>query len=318
MSTTGTPRSVELALRAVADWQAEAISRHKTELREADQEAENIRQAILNLQEQLEALGRYRQDLLDKGQRVRDEVVQRSYDAIFVTLAHQARDLTARTQQVTEAHQARQAALGDLLKGSAVAPLMREYEQFKTAVEPSLSMLPDSYRSVILKHHASVVAQLREHMARVAGGPTEIDADDLQLDVVYAIDAPDGPVELLMFVLPVTEAAYSQWSERNEDLQLHLMARVVQGIHQALQSLGLSGVQVNAGGHQGLLAIEAELAEVHVEALVDVLKGALAQSVVDAAEIRAAHISIKLSRVAVDHLLPSEDADMETLEVSGD
>jgi uncharacterized protein YoxC len=316
-NSNGTPRSVAAALEEVAQWRSEAEERQKTELGEVDKEVENLQVAVANLQQQLEALAGFREELLGKAQRIADEEVQRSYDAIFAALRDQNQALAARSRLVDEARTASEEAVAAYMEeNEEVAALVQEVEQFKASVEPTLDNLPASYRTVILAHHEGVVARLEEHMAAARSKPVAIEADELSLDVVYAVDAPEGAAELLMFVLPVDEAVHTGWFEREEDLQVHVAARVIEGLYRACHTQNLTGVQAIYGGHQGLLAVEVELPEdVAPDPLVEALDAHLGEALAAVEEIRATHLVPRPVRLAVDHLLPPEDAQEE--EVNG-
>ena len=202
------------------------------------------------------------------------------------------------------------------MKDSAVAPLLKEYEQFRTEVEPTLAALPESYRGVILAHHEGVVNKLREHLGRAAGGPVEVEGDPLVIDVVLAVDAPEGEAELLMLVLPVSEAVYGEWAARDEDLQTHLAARVVQAVYESCGKLGLVGVQAMFGGHRDLLAVEVELGAIKPDDVKAVLQERLEAVLGSASELQAAKVQAVPRFVAVDHLLPPEEDDEDMAEVS--
>lgn len=312
-STTGTPPTVAGGLEEVAQWRAGAQTQQQTELAEVDKEVENLQQAVNNLQQQLQALARFREELIQKAGVIDQEETQRSYEAIFGALTQQSALLTERAKLVAEADAAQQAALSEYLKeNSEIAALLTEYEQFKSTVEPTLGALPDSYRSVIEAHHATVVARLREHVGAAGSSPAELEAEALDVEVVYAIDAPDGQAELLMLVLPVEDAVHTAWFDREDDLQLRLAARVVQGLYTACHAQGLAGVQAMSGGHQGLLALEMELPEgITQEAMAQSLSEAFTGALEGVAELQAARVNVRVLPVSVDHLLPPEEAQTE-------
>jgi len=315
-TSNGTWRSVADALGEVSSWRSESEAGHRKKIDEAEQEIESLKAAVANLQQQLEALDKYRDGLVaDTDQFAADEVAK-SYEAIFSTLAEQSKGAVARAAQVAESERARADALSEALGSSEVAPLLAEYEQFKSTVEPTLAALPDSYRSVILEHHQKIEVRLREHLASVASGPVEVDAEPLDLDVVVAVDAPEGAAELLMMVLPVDEAVHANWVEREDDLQTRLAARAVQGLYTACHAMGMDGVQAMFGGHQGLLAVELEVPEVDADELQAKLDQALGDCLSQAPELVEAKVGAKACYVSVDHLLPPEDDDEMDEEVS--
>ncbi|MBN2800870.1 MAG: hypothetical protein JXX28_17165 [Deltaproteobacteria bacterium] len=315
MATPPLPTVVQ-ALQGVALWQHEALASNQKQLEDVDHEVLQFEQAIRNLQEQIAALETFRAELGQQRGLIDDELTQRSYDAIFEALHAQHQALQQRSTLMGAAWGERDAALARLAEQSDVAPLLHEYQQFKTSVEPTLEMLPASYRDVIRAHHQGIVKQLRARVSDILEGVTELKAEALTFDVVYAIDAPEGPAELLMLVLPVSDTVQTRWTEREEDLQSHIAARAIHGLYAACHELGLGGAQAMYGGHQGMLAIEVELRGGDPDAIAGVLERALHNAVSISEELRGAGLRPTVFRVHVDHLLPPEEADMETLEMN--
>jgi len=66
MAEDNAPRSVADALAEVTRRQGEEESRHQAELTEVDQEVESLKTAMANLQQQLEALAKFREELVAK------------------------------------------------------------------------------------------------------------------------------------------------------------------------------------------------------------------------------------------------------------
>jgi hypothetical protein len=302
-----TMHTVTGALQEVAEWREAARARHQDEIKEVDLEVENLRKAVANLQQQLDALGRFRDELVGKGARIDEEEVRRTYDRVFQALSSQREALAARAAAVVEAEKARQEAIAALMAGPAIAPLVKEIEQFKTHVEPTLALLPESYRAVILEHHDGVTRRVQELVDEAHVAPIAVEGPTVEVDVVYAIDAPEGLADLLMLVLPVEDAVQTRWTERQEDLQARLAARIVEGLYKACHQLGMTGVQAMFGGHQGLLAVEVELTRPDPDALDVALKAAFHAAQAGAADLEAARVAIRPVRLSVDHLLPPEE-----------
>ena len=104
---SGVARSVASALEEVARWRAEAEERHKAELQEVDTEVESLQQAVANLQQQLEALGRFKEELVGRADRIDEDEIDRCYQAIFGALGEQGGALAGRATLVAEAEGAR-------------------------------------------------------------------------------------------------------------------------------------------------------------------------------------------------------------------
>jgi hypothetical protein len=202
-------------------------------------------------------------------------------------------------------------AARDRLRSSLAADprtsgLLAEYEQFETAMRPALANLPEGYRSALLAHHETVTRQLSARVAAAARAPVPLDAEPLLIEVVYAIDAPDGPPELLVAVVPVHEGVAQGDGDKPEGLCTWVAARVVQGLYEALAASGLPGAEVASGGHQGLLALEVDVQGASDD-LPTLVEERLSVALSGAGEVSAARVEVALRRIDIDTLIPPEE-----------
>jgi len=306
MTTDAPAHTLAEALGEVAKWKADEETRQNAELVEVDQEVQSLESAVANLNQQLEALAKFREELLAKSELLGSEEVQRSYAAIFTTLSSQTQAVLQRTAQVNIANGERAAAVEAALSSGEVAPLLEEYSQFKTAVEPTLSALPESYRTVMLKHHHDLTEQLKSHVNEAMSSPADLDVDDLTIEIVFAIDAPEDKPELLIVVIPVSEESAAEWASRDEDLQTLVSARVVQALYATIKESGPAGAEAVSGGHQGMLAVEVDILGA-ADDFGDKFIAAIEEVDKASPELNAAGISIEGRQVSVDFLLPPED-----------
>lgn len=306
MTTATSVRTVADALGDVERWKADEQARHAAELVEVEQEIANLHTAIGNLQQQLEALQKFKVELQGKQEALGGQEIGKAYDSLFQVLQGQSQALVEREALVAARDKARRTELEASLSGTEVGPLLEEYRQFKTTVEPTLASLPESYRSVILKHHQGLAARLQDHVAKAIRTPVEVDAAPLQVELVYAVDAPEGAPELLILVLPVTDQVHAGWVDREDSLQLWLASRVVQAIYEAAGKSGFVQAQAMSGGHLGLLALELDLNGA-TDAFVTALEAQIAERLQSAPELLSAKVLVSARKVDVDYVLPPED-----------
>ncbi len=190
MTTVQKTRSLAEALDEVARWRAEELARHAAELGETDQEITSLKAAIVNLEQQLAARERSRQDLTERLPAVDAMEVERRYHAVFSALAVQAAAVGERSGRVDDAARERVSRLAATLASGDMAEAYEEYTQFKTQVEPTLKALPESYRKALAGHHEQVSAKVKLAVDEALSAPVTIDAEPLAIDVVYAVDAP--------------------------------------------------------------------------------------------------------------------------------
>ena len=312
MSTGTTVRSVADALQDAASWRSDEEARHQGQVAEVEQQLATLRQSLADLQEKIEALEQTHASLGGDTDAFARGETQRAHDGIFAALDAQRGSIEARSTALLEAEKRRLELLESVIADSDMADKLEEYRQFKETVEPSLSAMPESYRSVVFEHHAKVAIALQERIDEMVTDPVHADGEELALEVAFAVDAPEGSPELLVVVVPVSSSAHEDWEGRAEDLQTRLAARAVQAIYQACHEKGLDAVELAAGGHRGLLAIEAEVIGV-ADGFSDALGSQLTACFRDAMELVAAKVSVSARAVDADHLLGlvEEDEDAE-------
>lgn len=305
------PRTVGAALEALARWREQEEAENEKNMVEVDGELSNLRQTLQQLKEQIEALVRYRQRLATRRGLLAAETVARGHEEIFAALTEQQATLAERARLVHAAVVQQAASLQKILEEPQVASLLDEYRTFRQKKDQLLD-LPGSYRDAILGHHERVVDRLKAIVEKIDGRPAEVDAPPLTLDAIVTVDPPEGPAELAILLLPVTEETHSRWSHRNDDLQTWVAARVVQGLYEAARELQLSNPLAVYGGHRGLLAIELDLTEAPPDAdLVAVMNRHIDRILRSAPELVAAKVQMRAQRVPVDTLLPPDEETVE-------
>lgn len=303
MSTENPATTVAQALQGVQAWRAEEDARRLGELGEVAQEIKSLEAAMENLRQQLEALGTFQGELEAKAADLEAVADQRTYQAIFEVMKVQAAALEQREAEGLAASKAHRSSVPELLAKQGLSGVLEEYEQFKSAVEPTLKHVPESYRAALLEVHRKQEARLREALASFAAA--SMDAKPLTVDLVFAIDAPEGTPELMVVVVPVAGAVQSGWAHREGGLQTIIAARVAQAIYEAAADVGFVAAQALSGGHLGLLAVELELIGADPK-LAEALRTRLA-AVARAPELSQANVTLAVQEVSMDHLLPPEE-----------
>jgi hypothetical protein len=298
---------VTTSIDEVGKWRTGEETRYKGEIEEIDRDIAGIRAAMTNLTERLAAQETVRRDLDTQARTVANSVTARTYQAVFAALAEQAASLSDRAGVVAAAEFQRNANLEASLKANA-GSLFEEYRQFKATVEPTLGALPESYRKVLMAHHDELSRKVRELVDAAFASVEPLAAEPLALDVVWAIDAPEGTPDLLVVVVPADEGVATAWADRGDDAELWLAARVVQALTETLLAAGLSGVRPALGGHLGLLAIEVDLAGAKPDFGAK-LQAALTRILGGASELADARIAVTPRQVEMDWLLPPESTE---------
>lgn len=306
------PMSVSGALQELKTQHAREIERQAEELSEVDQELGSIREAITNLEKQLETLTKFREDLHAK-QQAGDGVDEgKAYTAIFGVLSGQAQNLAARSAEVAKATAERNASQAATLEDPETKKLIEEFNTFKTTIEPSLANMPESYRAALMGAHTALEGRLQERLAHLDTGPVAVEGDAVSIDVVFAIDAPEGAAEIAMLILPVRDQVTTDWLEKGDTVELTVAARALEALYRACHDLNYGHAQAMFGGFQGLLAVELELPGGEAKPWVDALQNHLAAVLSNSPELKAAGVLAAPALVQADQLFPPEDDAEET------
>ena len=301
------PMSVSGALQELKDQHAREVERQAQELSEVDQELSGIREAITNLEKQLETLNKFREDLLTKQASGVGVDEGSAYTAIFGVLSGQAQHLAARSAQVAKATAERNATQAATLEDPETKKLIEEFTTFKNTIEPSLANMPESYRAALMGAHTALESRLQERLAHLETGPVAVEGDPVAIDVVFAIDAPEGAAEIAMLILPVRDQVTTDWHEKGDTVELSVAARALEALYRTCHDLNYAHAQAMFGGFQGLLAVELELRGGEAQPWIDALQNHLTAVLSNSPELKAAGVLANPSLVPADQLFPPED-----------
>ncbi len=300
-------------MRTVADVLAEVertaaaeSDRQSAELAEVEQQIVQVRGELASLEQQLSALTTVRDQLERSSSAQRHERLARAHHELFEVLREQAAGLGAREGALQQRSRQHLEGIEAQLETSSMAPLLQEYTSYIEAVEPTLAGLPESYRSAVVQHHQRLKTRLAQHIQALAAQMPPLEqVEPLSVELVYAVDAPEGTDELLIVVVPVSDQIVVAWPERKGGLQTWLAARVVQPIYEAGKLAGFPQAQPTYGGYQGLVAVELEL-DVAPEGFVGAFEERLRALLGSAAELRDARVDVEPQRLHVDVVSPPE------------
>lgn len=230
----------------------------------------------------------------------------RRREGVTELMSLQCAELTKRAEQGVSAEVERRLAFEDWLSEQGLAEQLASYRQFEDTVRPTLDKMPESYQKVVLGHHEQVVSTLQEAVEPYWAEPASVEADPLALDLVFAVDELDGQPDLLVVVTPVIAETYADWQTREPDAHTWVFTRVLQAMHEALESAGVPNSQVMAGPHEGVIALEADVVGASPD-LNEKVEQALSRVMSEAPELGALHLTFDIHQLGADDLLPPEE-----------
>ena len=286
------PPTVTAAIEAAHKSATPDGSRAAAELIEIDQEISKLARAIDNLVEQREALLQYRARIVERT-RGRGHAQARSHRALYAALEAQAAAIHERGAAWTQPDR--------LALEPPFDPAMASlFNDLQTSI-PSSGPVDDAADERHDQVRKRLVSMLHERTA-----PTPFEGPEIEVDVVWSVDAPEGTAELLVVLLPV-RALVDAPTATGDDLPTWLAARVGQALFGAVRAVGFDDADVRTGPALGydLLDIEVDLSSAPEE-LVPELVRRLTDRLTDAPELRAARVVAKVTEIDASIVFPEE------------
>lgn len=308
-ATTPTVPQLVVSLEIVARWREETEAEVHRQIKEVDEEEERVRSSIAELQRQLKAVAALREEMQERLSALDEEQVVRTRDAVLSGLESEAPLLAERADAWTEAEEARNSALGEMMADPEVAGLVEEVRQFNE-LEPTLDMLPAGYRKALLAHHDTVKARLKPVLAAADNALSPLPLPTMGFTLIASLDPAEGAPEALALIVPIPYDVYSRWSERGEDLHSLLAYRVVGAVAGMLSEVGASDAPLQFAPYEGKLAIQVWLGDSRVHGDI---KSTLEQHVsklrAGADELQVTRLEPYLVWLSPEAIIPEEDDD---------
>jgi hypothetical protein len=310
------PRLID-ALEAITAWRESAEEECATQMAEVDAEEARLRDAIAELERQIDALDGLRTDIHGRLSLLDNKEIAKSYRAVVNALVSDRMLLETRSELLVRQRKKNLRAAEELLKDPELAQAIEEYEGFG-AVEAQLPTLPPSYRRAIVEHHEQVTRRLQPLIASVNSWGELLPEAPQSVALVASIDPAEGEPEALVLVLPVSAAIYNDWGNRDEDLCSLLAYRMVAAASELARQAGVPDAPIAYRSFEGNLTIQIWFGENEVSGnLREMAAGMLDQVKEEAAEYTCARVELYTLWLPPDVLTPpEEDVGEETAEES--
>jgi hypothetical protein len=300
------PRLIE-ALEAITQWREMAEEEAATQLAEVDAEEARLREAIAQLERELEGLDTFRSEIRDRVGRLDVEELTRSYQAIVSALEADAELIEERARLVQDRRNKDREKAAILLQDIELAAAIKEFSSFREQ-EQQLALLPPSYRRAIQDHHDAVRRRLAPVVRLLEGPPEPVDAAPAGVALVASVDPAEGPPEALVLVLPVDAGTYTEWADRDEDICATLAYRMVAAAAQIAHRAGVPDAPLAYRSFEGMLTIQIWFGEAEVQGdLREIAASALDQVRAEASELGTGRLELYTLWLPPEVLQPPED-----------
>jgi hypothetical protein len=295
-----------VSLEMVERWREETEADLNRQIREIDDETDQINAKIAELQRQITAISALREETQSRLGGLDDEQISRTRDTVLSGLETEGPLLDERAALWRAAVSDQEAAMDRLLQDPSVASLVEEYKQF-AELEPTLDMLPAGYRKALLAHHEEVKAQLKPFIEAAQASPPTLDVADQGFTLIASLDPQEGTPEALAVIVPVPFETYSRWSERSEDLHALIAYRVVGALASLLSEVGASEAPLQYAPYEDKLAIQVWLGDSEVQGdIKTALERQVSRLKASSTELQVCRLDPYLVWLSPDAIIPEE------------
>lgn len=305
-SEPAAPRLIA-ALEAITRWREGQEEEAATQLTEVDAEEARLREGILAIERQIDALDELRGQIRERTESLDSQEIGRSYGAVVDALQAD-RDLTADRAKLV-GHRAREnrEKAEAMLQDAELSRAVDEFEKFRD-LEAGLATLPASYRKAILDHHQQVKRRLAPILALIEGEVEPVDADTVGIAIVASVDVVDDKPESLVLVLPVDADIYNDWEANGDDVAAMLAYRMVAAAAELATRAGVPGAPISYRSFEGKLTVQVWFGKEKVTGDVKELAAEILDRVrVAASELTTARLELYTLWLPPEVLNPPED-----------
>ncbi len=206
------------------------IEERDASLKDVTAEIARVEEALTNLQVQLVELESSKSGIQGEIDNATSKTASGNA-LLFELLSGRAVPMKERAAEMTAAQQEQEGRVAEALVDDVGSELVKTYNKFINETVPILDSLPESYRPMLLGAHDETITKLRAHVDKARGAKIKAKGAQVNIEIAYAVDAPDDLAELVTLIIPVDPTVQMEWNLRSEDLETWLAARCVQGIY---------------------------------------------------------------------------------------
>ena len=294
------------ALEEVSNWRQEREGFFDGKENEFSLRERKIQEQMTELNSKLATVQAEREESRQQRAKVAPEEQRRAHQALMVGLGQDSERISQRSVGYQEVVEEREQRVQKLLETPALSRKVQEFEQFHET-QAQFENLPESYRSVILKHHDEVRAELQPIFNAFAEPLRIIDAEEERVGIVATIEPSDATPEALALVLPIPFQVYTDLTNVQESLE-HLVAYRCAGLVSGmLLRVGVPSAPVLFDEYKGLIMIRVYLSDHDVVGDIrKALQLELERVEKRSSEMKATNLKIEVAWVESDVLMGEE------------
>ena len=164
--------------------------------------------------------------------------------------------------------------------------------------------LPESYRSVILKHHEEVRTELVPIFKAFEEPLRELDKPVQNIGIIATVDPADERPEALALTLPIPFSVYTDLNDLAESLQHIVAYRCCAAVSGMLLRAGVPSAPVQFVDYHGMISIRVWLGDHDITGdLKKALELELERLAKKSTELKAVQIGLEVAWVNLDVLM---------------
>ena len=263
----------------------------------------HICEQLEELNSQLAAVQLEREESWKQRAETDSEELNRARDAVQVGLAKDNNFISERDVFYQELLREREERVTTLINSPTLSKKVQEFAQFQDT-QLQFDSLPESYRSVILKHHDEVRAELHPVFTAFSEPLRMLDAEKRNVGLLATLDPPDARPEALALTLPIPFSVYTNLSETVETLHHLLAYRCCAAVSSMLLKVGVPSAPIQFVDYNGMISIRVWLGDYDVVGDVkNTLEKELELISKNSSEFKSVQLGVDVAWVELDVLM---------------
>ena len=290
-------------LEEVFEWRKEREEYFNKKEKELLSKERQINETLAQLNTQLAELHKHRKSSLEQRAQLQPKEQEKCNQVVQVGMKEDSNVISERDVFYQEFLREREEQVLHLISDPSISKKVKEFEQFQETRQ-QFDTLPESYRSVILKHHHEVRANLDPIFKTFAQPLRILEAKKQNIGLLATLDPQDGPPEALALTLPIPFNVYTDLSAAEESLHHLLAYRCCAAVSSMLLKVGVPNAPIQFVEYNGLISIRVWLGDHKVSGDVkEILQQELQSLEENSSELESVQMGVDVAWISLEALM---------------
>jgi hypothetical protein len=290
-------------LEEVFEWRKEREGYFDQKENEISARERHINEQLEQLNTQMAELQNHREETWNQRSLLNPQEQEKCNQAVQNGMKDDNNVISERDVFYQEFLREREERVLTLISSPSISKKVKEFEQFQDTHQ-QFDTLPESYRSVIIKHHNEVRAELNPIFTAFAEPLRILDDEQKNIGLLATLDPQEGPPEALALTLPIPFNVYTDLSTAEESLHHLLAYRCCAAVSSMLLKVGVPNAPIQFVEYCGMISIRVWLGDHKVAGDVKkILQQELQALEKNSSEMKSVQLGLDVAWISLEALM---------------